>query len=46
MKKIIILMAGLSLTACASTGVVQLEQDTYFIGKKRWFYWTRCVLQS
>lgn len=34
MKKSIILAIALIITGCASTGVVPIGQDTYFIGKK------------
>lgn len=34
MKKFIPLTVVLLVSACASTGVVPLGQDTYFIGKK------------
>jgi hypothetical protein len=34
MKKIIILLSTLFIASCASTGVIPMDQDSYFIGKK------------
>ncbi|MBL4801549.1 MAG: hypothetical protein JKY45_06615 [Emcibacter sp.] len=34
MKNILVLTLALMISACASTGVVPMGQDTYFIGKK------------
>ena len=33
-KIIIILVAGILLVGCSSTGVIPMSQDSYFIGKK------------